>query len=172
MEIDAYNNRVSLKGIVTKIASSNTTAMDRPLHLPVMLPTTKYISGLLPDSYKICKVHTRPGSSLPSGMNASADIQTRTRQNVLGAGSMPLLHVKKGLINCRMLQNRIKKLTPECREENKKYHHQWDMDEVVLYWSLDGTVKKQSDHRCTGYQLYWSDVRIERRRWNCGSTCC
>jgi HlyD family secretion protein len=85
VEIDAYANR-KFKGIVTKIASSNTSAAQTSLTSNTSTEVTNYEVHirLLPESYgdlltgKKSKV-----SPFRPGMNASADIQTKTHTNVL-----------------------------------------------------------------------------------------
>lgn len=84
VEVDAYTNR-KFRGIVTKIASSNTTAAT----------STQATSGtdvtnyevhirLLPESYRdLLKESSSKSSPFRPGMNASADIQTKTHSGKL-----------------------------------------------------------------------------------------
>jgi HlyD family secretion protein len=82
VEVDAYANR-KFKGIVTKIASSNTTAATQ---ITASTDVTNYEVHirLLPDSYRDLLENSK-GRAFPfrPGMNASADIQTKTHVNVL-----------------------------------------------------------------------------------------
>ncbi|HLL43767.1 MAG TPA: efflux RND transporter periplasmic adaptor subunit, partial [Segetibacter sp.] len=85
VEVDAYANR-KFKGIVTKIASSNTSAAQISLTSNTSTEVTNYEVHirLLPESYE--DLLTRKKSKVSPfrpGMNASADIQTKTHTNVL-----------------------------------------------------------------------------------------
>lgn len=85
IEIDAYTNR-KFMGIVTKIASSNTTAAQSASLSSSSTEVTNYQVNirLLPQSYQDLLLRSKSGSSpFRPGMNASADIQTKTRNNVL-----------------------------------------------------------------------------------------
>jgi len=85
IEIDAYTNR-KFMGIVTKIASSNTTAAQSASLSSSSTEVTNYQVNirLLPQSYQDLLSRSKSGSSpFRPGMNASADIQTKTRNNVL-----------------------------------------------------------------------------------------
>jgi len=85
IEIDAYTNR-KFMGIVTKIASSNTTAAQSASVSSSSTEVTNYQVNirLLPQSYQDLLSGSKSGvSPFRPGMNASADIQTKTRNNVL-----------------------------------------------------------------------------------------
>lgn len=84
VEVDAYNNR-KFKGIVTKIASSNTTAAQATLAASGTEVTNYEVHiRLLPESYNDLLTGKKSKSSpFRPGMNASADIQTKTNNNVL-----------------------------------------------------------------------------------------
>lgn len=84
VEVDAYNNR-KFKGIVTKIASSNTTAAQATLAASSTEVTNYEVHiRLLPESYNDLLAGKKTGvSPFRPGMNASADIQTKTHTNVL-----------------------------------------------------------------------------------------
>lgn len=84
VEVDAYTSR-KFKGLVYKIANPNTgSALGAASSAEVT--NYKVHIRLLPDSYKDL---IAPGKSFPfrPGMTASADIQTKSRINVL---SVPL----------------------------------------------------------------------------------
>ncbi|HEU4608348.1 MAG TPA: efflux RND transporter periplasmic adaptor subunit, partial [Chitinophagaceae bacterium] len=83
VEVDAYNNR-KFKGLVTKIASSSTGMGTAAAAASNDVTNYEVHIRLLRDSYKdlIDPEHPRRFPFRP-GMNASADIQTRTRANVL-----------------------------------------------------------------------------------------
>jgi HlyD family secretion protein len=84
VDIDAYANR-KFKGIVTKIASSNTTAAQAALASSSTEVTNYEVHiRLLPESYKdLLEGANSKTSPFRPGMNASADIQTKTHTNVL-----------------------------------------------------------------------------------------
>ncbi len=83
VEIDAYNNR-KFKGIVTQIASSNTTAASSQASSGTEVSNYKVHIRLLPSSYAdILKNRKTKSFPFRPGMNASADIQTKTHVNVL-----------------------------------------------------------------------------------------
>lgn len=85
VEIDAYANR-KFKGIVTKIASSNTSAAQTSLTSNTSNEVTNYQVHirLLPESYEDLLTEKKSKASpFRPGMNASADIQTKTHTNVL-----------------------------------------------------------------------------------------
>ena len=85
VEIDAYANR-KFKGIVTKIASSNTSAAQTSLTGNTSTEVTNYEVHirLLPESYEDLLTEKKSKvSPFRPGMNASADIQTKTHTNVL-----------------------------------------------------------------------------------------
>lgn len=85
VEIDAYANR-KFKGIVTKIASSNTSAAQTSLTGNTSNEVTNYQVHirLLPESYEDLLTEKKSKASpFRPGMNASADIQTKTHTNVL-----------------------------------------------------------------------------------------
>ncbi len=84
VEVDAYSNR-KFKGIVTKIASSNTTAAQATLAAASTEVTNYEVHiRLLPESYNDLLTGKKSKvSPFRPGMNASADIQTKTHTNVL-----------------------------------------------------------------------------------------
>lgn len=85
IEVDAYNNR-KFRGIVTQIASSVTTSSGTATTTVSTNDVTNYKVHirLSPDSYKDLIDPKRPRHfPFRPGMSASADIQTRTHNNVL-----------------------------------------------------------------------------------------
>lgn len=84
IEVDAYTNR-KFKGIVTKIASSNTTAATASQATSNTDVTNYEVRiRILPESYQDLLAGNKSISSpFRPGMNASADIQTKTHKNVL-----------------------------------------------------------------------------------------
>ncbi len=78
--IDAYNER-KFKGVVTQIASSNTTAASVAASASTDVTQYKVYIRLLPESYM--DLIGKGSFPFRPGMNASADIQTETHENVL-----------------------------------------------------------------------------------------
>jgi HlyD family secretion protein len=87
VEVDAFNNR-KFKGIVYKIANPVIATSTQTSSVSNSTQVTNYQVHirLLPDSYKDLVVKGQPFPFRPN-MSASADIQTRTHNNVL---SVPL----------------------------------------------------------------------------------
>lgn len=143
VEVDAYTNR-KFRGIVTKIASSNTTAAT----------STQATSGtdvtnyevhirLLPESYRdLLKESSSKSSPFRPGMNASADIQTKTHSGKL---AVP--------INAVTTRNKNGDAKPVAKEDDDKKNdnantaagtaNDDDIEEVVFVLQADKiTVKK------------------------------
>jgi HlyD family secretion protein len=137
VEIDAYNNR-KFKGLVYKIANPNTSSTATSSSTDVT--NYKVHIRLLVNSYRDLIVKgTFP---FRPGMSASADIQTRTEEDVL---SVPLNAVttrdKKGDATPDKKQDDSKKddasATPAANKSSSD-----DLDEVVFILQKDGKVKK------------------------------
>ncbi len=79
VEVDAYTNR-KFKGIVYKIANPNTSSSSTTTSADVT--NYKVHIRLLPSSYTDL-VKSGKGFPFRPGMSASADIQTKTKQNVI-----------------------------------------------------------------------------------------
>jgi HlyD family secretion protein len=83
VEVDAYTNR-KFKGIVTKIASSNTTAANSQVSSNTDVTNYEVHIRLLPESYRdLLEAAKSKVSPFRPGMNASADIQTKRHTGVL-----------------------------------------------------------------------------------------
>ena len=84
IDVDAYGDR-KFKGLVTKIASSNTTAASASqLNSSTDVTNYEVRIRMLPESYHDLMAGNKAMSSpFRPGMNASADIQTKTHSNVL-----------------------------------------------------------------------------------------
>ncbi len=85
IEVDAYNDR-KFTGVVTQIASSSNGASTQSDLANTTTDVTNYkvYIRLNPDSYKdLLEGPTRKRFPFRPGMSASADIQTKTHQNVL-----------------------------------------------------------------------------------------
>lgn len=138
VEVDAYTNR-KFKGLVTKIASSNTTAATATASSTSTDVTNyKVHIRLLADSYKDLISN---GNRFPfrPGMNASADIQTTTKTNVLSAAINAVTTRKKGSDEVGDKKDDRKE---EGIQETVKAGLTSDMDEVVYVLQKDNSVKK------------------------------
>ena len=142
VEVDAYNNR-KFKGIVTQIASSiKSTAASLTSN-----DVTNYevIIRLDRESYKDLIDPSKPKKfPFRPGMNASADIKTKRKDNVL---AVPITAV-----NAR-IKGSDKSMADKKKEEerNKKDNNEIDesktssddeLEEVVFILQKDGKVKK------------------------------
>ena len=139
VEIDAYNNR-KFKGIVTQIASSNTTA-SAAASTSNDVTNYKVHIRLLRDSYKDLFDPSRPRYfPFRPGMNASADIQTRTKANVLSANINAVSTREKG--TDKVVGEDKDKDKPKDNSKDETKTTSTDLDEVVFVLQKDGTVKK------------------------------
>ena len=136
VEVDAYTNR-KFKGLVYKIANPNTTATGTTTSTEVT--NYKVHIRLLPQSYHDLTVSTH-GFPFRPGMSASADIQTKTKLNVL---SVPL--------NAVTTRDKKSDKAPSDKTDDKPKDQQStakstsaddDIDEVVFILQKDNTVKK------------------------------
>lgn len=141
IEIDAYNNR-KFKGIVTKIASSNTTAGSAAAATTNDVTNYKVHIRILPDSYKDLLDPSKPKKfPFRPGMNASADIQTTTKPNVMAAAINAVTTREKGTDKVVNKDQDDKKTEAGIQEETKAGLGS-DLDEVVFVLQPDGTVKR------------------------------
>jgi HlyD family secretion protein len=146
IEVDAYNDR-KFTGIVTQIASSNNGAAsqtDNSSSTSTDVTNYKVYIRISPDSYKDL-INPSKSKSFPfrPGMSASADIQTRTKTNVL---SIPINAVTTREKNdstgngktqtANNADNNQAGVTNSTSSKN-------DLDEVVFIVQPDGKVKKQ-----------------------------
>jgi HlyD family secretion protein len=140
VEVDAYNNR-KFKGVVTKIASSTKTSVTS---LTSSNDVTNYEVRirLNKESYQDLADKTFP---FRPGMNASADIKTRRKDNVL---AVPI-----GAVNARV-KGSDKSMADRKKEEEKNKEQddviddsrassEDELEEVVFIVQKDGTVKKR-----------------------------
>lgn len=139
VEVDAYNNR-KFKGVVTKIASSTKNASA----LTGTNDVTNYEVRIRldPNSYSDLATKTFP---FRPGMNASADIKTSRKDNVL---AVPI-----GAVNVRVkgtdksMSDKQKEKEQKKEEENTTASNTTtandDLEEVVFVLQKDGTVKKR-----------------------------
>lgn len=138
IEVDAYTKR-KFKGVVYKIASSNTSASNSQ-STGTDVTNYKVYVRILPDSYADLIDPKRPKAfPFRPGMNASADIQTKTHTNVL---AVP--------INAVTTRDKNSNKTPATDKENKDNSNNAtasvssddDIEEVVFVLQKDKTVKK------------------------------
>ena len=137
VEVDAYNQR-KFKGVVYKIAnptpasslssSSTTSVTNYEVHI-----------RLLPDSYRDLLGKGQPFPFRPN-MTGSADIQTRTHENVL---SVPLNAVTTRDKNNNATQKDVSATSSSAPNNNNDMQPASDdINEVVFVMQPDGTVKQ------------------------------
>ena len=138
VEVDAYNKR-KFRGVVTKIASSNTSAAQQAASSTEVTNYQVHVR-LLPESYQDLFDPNRPKSfPFRPGMNASADIQTKTHTNVLAVAINAVTTRDKG--------GDVK--TEKKKDEDSKDNEMIpstasaeDIDEVVFVLQKDMSVKQ------------------------------
>lgn len=138
VEVDAYTNR-KFKGLVYKIANPNTGSAISAASSSAEVTNYKVHIRLLPDSYKDL---VGPGRGFPfrPGMSASADIQTRTKQNVLSVAlNAVTTRDKNGDVSAAGDKKDDKK--PEAKE-TKSTSGDDGIEEVVFVLQKDNKVKK------------------------------
>jgi HlyD family secretion protein len=142
VEVDAYNNR-KFKGIVTQIASSSVLAAQQTEASATSDVTNyKVYIRLLPSSYQDLIDPSRPKNfPFRPGMSASADIQTKTKTNVLAVPINAVTTREKGSDKPTGDKEEDKQETG--LQETEKSTLSSDLDEVVFILQKDGTVKKQ-----------------------------
>ncbi len=142
VEVDAYNNR-KFKGLVTKIASSSTGAAQSTQSANSTEVTNYEVHiRLLPESYSDLFDPGKPKSfPFRPGMNASADIQTKTHLNAL---SIPINAVttrdKKGEVKKEAKKSEGSQVSDVMAATNSASID--DLEEVVFVLQKDLTVKK------------------------------
>jgi len=146
IEVDAYNDR-KFTGIVTQIASSNNGAAsqtDNSVSTSTDVTNYKVYIRISRDSYKDL-INNSKSKSFPfrPGMSASADIQTKTKTNVL---SIPINAVttreKNDSTGNEQTQIRANANNNQASVTNADASNN-DLDEVVFVVQPDGSVKKQ-----------------------------
>lgn len=143
VEIDAYNNR-KFRGVVTQIASSSALAAQSGAAATTSTDVTNYkvYIRLLPFSYKDLIDPSRPKSfPFRPGMSASADIQTKTKTNVLAVPINAVSTREKGTDKVTNDKKEEPKEETGVQEEEKQSISS-DLDEVVFVVQKDGTAKK------------------------------
>ena len=135
VEVDAYTNR-KFKGLVYKIANPNTGLSSSISSAEVT--NYKVHIRLLPDSYKDL-IAKGKGFPFRPGMSASADIQTKTKQNVLSIA-----------LNAVTTRDKKGDKAPGDKKDDKKPEQtnvkstsaDDDIEEVVFVLQKDNKVKK------------------------------
>ena len=142
IEVDAFNNR-KFKGVVTQISTSNTGAatMSQASSNTDVTNYKVYIR-IDPDSYKDLIDSTKKKNfPFRPGMNASADIQTKTHKDVL---SIPI-----NAVSTRDKSDSAKKAEQKFVSKNLNSDlmqggsSDSDLDEVVFVVDADGIVRKR-----------------------------
>jgi HlyD family secretion protein len=143
VEVDAYNNR-KFKGQVTQIAASTKTGSVQVSANDVTNYEVRI--RLDPDSYKDLLDPSKPKKfPFRPGMNASADIKTSRKDNVL---SVPINSVAarvkgsdKSMEDKKKEEKKIKKDDQSTDDEVKTVNSD-ELEEVVFIRQQDGKVKK------------------------------
>ena len=135
VEVDAYSNR-KFKGLVYKIANPSGNSLTGNTSTEVT--SYKVHIRLLPESYLDLTKSTH-GFPFRPGMNASADIQTQTRSNVL---SVPLNAVTPRDKNADKKKDAKDKATADGTTTEKKSTQDDDIDLVVFVLQPNQRVKQ------------------------------
>lgn len=148
VEIDAYTNN-KFKGLVTQIASSNSTASQSSAASTSNDVTNyKVHIRLLPESYKSL-LDSPKGKRYPfrPGMSASADIQTKRHENVL---AVPINAVTTREKNSdkpasdpqNSSSTQSGGSSPDADRDKDQKLASSDLEEVAFVLQKDGTVRK------------------------------
>ncbi|RYY54005.1 MAG: efflux RND transporter periplasmic adaptor subunit [Chitinophagaceae bacterium] len=142
VEVDAYNNR-KFRGVVTQIASSTKTASatittNEVTNYEVRIRLDRNSYQDLVDPARPRKFPFRPG------MNATADIKTQRKDNVI---SVPITSVNARVKGSdQSIDDKKKELStnsnPDQAAENAPVVGSSDLEEVVFVVQADGTIKK------------------------------
>lgn len=131
--VDAYTDR-KFKGIVTQIASSNNGASTQSALANTSTDVTNYkvYIRLLPASYS--DLLGKTSYPFRPGMSASADIQTKTTNNVL---SVPI-----NAVTTREKSDSNKTVKQQTNGNTEVATSADDLDVIVFILNKDGTVRK------------------------------
>jgi HlyD family secretion protein len=138
IEVEAYNNR-KFKGVVTQIASSTKTTQTSSgdvtnYEVRIRIDPSSYRD--LADPSKPKKFPFRPG------MNASADIKTKRKDNVV---SVPIASVAARVKGSDKSVADEKKEKEKLKDNNTDVNISGDaLEEVVFVIKKDGTVEKRT----------------------------
>src|SRR4029078_6139758 len=143
VEVDAYNNR-KFRGVVTQIASSSVLAAQQNQVASTSDVTNyKVYIRLLPSSYFDLVRPDKPKSfPFRPGMSASADIQTKTKTNVIAVPINAVTTREKGTDNVST-DKKDERETEQGMQEAEKTTLSSDLDEIVFVLQKDGKVKKE-----------------------------
>ena len=144
VEIDAYNNR-KFKGLVTKIASSNSTAAQSSSSASSNDVTNyKVHIRLLFNSYKdLFDPSKTKNFPFRPGMSASADIQTKRHENVLSVPIYAVTTREKNTNNPVQARKDVNVQTSQnSTDEDIAKPASLELDEVAFVLQPGGTVKK------------------------------
>lgn len=141
IEVDAFNNR-KFKGVVTQIATSNTGAANSSQGATSTdITNYKVYIRIDPSTYKDL-IDSSQSKNFPfrPGMNASADIQTKTHKDVL---SIPI-----NAVSTRDKSDSAKKVEQQLADKNNTSEgltvsNGDDTDEVVFVIDANGIVRKR-----------------------------
>jgi HlyD family secretion protein len=144
IEVDAYNNR-KFKGIVTKIASS--TSGNTLTQGAATNDVTNYEVRIRLDSNSYRDLIKRAGDNkkfpFRPGMNASADIKTMRKDNVMAVPITAVNARVKGSDQSLADQKKEKEAnTPDENQDTKVSQNSEGLEEVVFVLQKDNTVKK------------------------------
>jgi HlyD family secretion protein len=141
IEVDAYTNR-KFKGIVTQIASSSVNA-GSATQVSGTTDVTNYkvYIRLLPESYQDLMNKGAKAFPFRPGMTASADIQTKTKRNVIAVEINAVTTREKGGDKV-VASKEDEKKDQGMDDEASGNALSADLDEVVFVLKPDGTVKK------------------------------
>jgi HlyD family secretion protein len=143
VEVDAYNGR-KFRGVVTQIASSIVASASTSSSSSTTNDVTNYKVHIRldPSSYKDLMVNKKPRSLVfRPGMTASADIQTKTHQDVL---SVPINAVttREKISAGAAAAAKDRKPVEDNMGDVKTNVSYGDLDEVVFILQADKTVKQ------------------------------
>ncbi len=137
VEVDAYTNR-KFKGLVYKIANPNTGLGVTNSSADVT--NYKVHIRLLPSTYKDLIAEGK-GFPFRPGMTASADIQTKTMQDVLSV-SLNAVTTRDKKSDKAPGEDKSDEKKPEGSETNQSTTADDDIEEVVFILQKDSKVKK------------------------------
>ena len=163
VEVEAYNKR-KFKGIVTQIASSTTKSSGASVTSSTDVTNYEVHIRLDPSSYSDLIDPSKPKKfPFRPGMNASADIKTKRKDNVVGVPISAVAARIKG--SDKSIEEQKKENTQgEENQNDVSSVFVTDSEEVVFVIDKEGKVqKKNCNHRHTGYQQYRNPDRTGTR---------
>ena len=140
VEVEAYNKR-KFKGVVTAIANGS-TKRDAQSFLSGDVTSYEVHIRLLPSSYNDLFDSSRRVMPFRPGMNARADIKTRTKSGVLSVPAGAVVSKPKGSEENGEEQDKTK--AEESIPANDDATALDELEEVVYVLKEDGTVEKRT----------------------------